>query len=244
MNALAKFTATEARLLLRDPMTWSVAVFLPTAILLILGTVLGPHRPDPALGGQRFIDLFVPSLLVITLATMSVNTLTIRLATYREKGVLRRLATVPVRPSTLLVAQIVIAAVTALLGAGLLVVAANLAFAVPIPEHLPGFVAAFGLGMAAMLALGLLVGAVAPNASAATGVGLTIFFTTMFVGGVYLPRFLLPEFIVAISAYVPPGVEAIQDAWLGTAPALLPLGIMAVITVVAGAAAARLFRWE
>ena len=63
-------------------------------------------------------------------------------------------------------------------------------------------------------------------------------------GGVYLPRWLLPEVVVQIGDFTPPGVQAMLDAWLGVTPQLLPLVIMAAITVVAGAAAARLFRWE
>ena len=61
----------------------------------------------------------------------------------------------------------------------------------------------------------------------------------------YLPRVFLPDILKQLGEFAPPGVQAIQDAWLGTASVqLMPLGIMALITVVAGAAAARLFRWE
>ena len=53
----------------------------------IFGVDLRPPEPDPALGGLRFIDVFVPSLVVITVGTLGIQTLPIRLATYREKGV-------------------------------------------------------------------------------------------------------------------------------------------------------------
>jgi ABC-2 type transport system permease protein len=66
----------------------------------------------------------------------------------------------------------------------------------------------------------------------------------MFLGGVYLPRFLLPDVVNRIGAYVPPGVQGLQDAWLGSPIELAPLAIMAGITVVAGTIAARTFRWE
>ena len=36
----------------------------------IFGSIFGPTEPDPALGGRRFIDVFVPSLVVITLGTL------------------------------------------------------------------------------------------------------------------------------------------------------------------------------
>ena len=98
--------------------------------------------------------------------------------------------------------------------------------------------------MSSLFALGLLVAAVAPTSGVANAMIWPIFIAVMFLGGVYLPRWLLPEAVVKIGDFTPPGVQAMLDAWLGTAPQLLPLVIMAAITVVAGTAAARLFRWE
>lgn len=71
-----------------------------------------------------------------------------------------------------------------------------------------------------------------------------LFLLTMFLGGVYLPRFLLPDFLVRVGDYTPPGVQALLDAWTGTAPQPLHLVTMAVVALVAGTVAARLFRWE
>ena len=100
-------------------------------ILLIFGSMFGPQEPDPAFGGLRFIDVFVPSLIVITIGTLGIQTLPIRLATYREKGILRRLSTTPAHPSALLAAQLVIYFVTAVIALVILVVVANVAFGVP-----------------------------------------------------------------------------------------------------------------
>jgi ABC-2 type transport system permease protein len=66
----------------------------------------------------------------------------------------------------------------------------------------------------------------------------------MLLGGVYVPRAFLPEIMITIGEFTPPGVQGLQDAWLGTAPALLPLMVLAGITLVGGAVASRLFRWE
>lgn len=240
MTRLAKITIVETKLLFRDPSTWAVAVLLPTLILGILGIILA----DVSFGDQRFIDLFVPSLMVITLATLGVNSLPIRLATYREKGVLRRLATTPVKPATLLVAQLAIHMVVAVAAVGLLIIVGKLAFGVPLPRHLLGFLAAFFLGMSSLFALGLLVAAVAPTARAGGALALPMYFLAMFLGGTYLPRWFLPDFLVRIGDYTPPGVQALLDAWMGTAPQAPQLATMAVITAAAGVAAARLFRWE
>jgi ABC-2 type transport system permease protein len=61
---------------------------------------------------------------------------------------------------------------------------------------------------------------------------------------VFLPRTLLPDLLVTIGTYTPPGVQALQDAWTGAGPQPLQLVIMAAVAGVAGLVAARIFRWE
>src|SRR5262249_26122795 len=136
MTELAKITRLETKLFFREAATWIIALVLPTFILLVIGAILAPHKPDKAFGGQRFIDVFVPSLVVITLATLGVNALPIRLATYREKGVLRRLSTTPIHPVKLLTAQLVINMSVAVAAVLLLIIVGRLAFQIPIPRHL------------------------------------------------------------------------------------------------------------
>ena len=71
------------------------------------------------------------------------------------------------RSVALLVAQLAINVVVAVGGLLVLIVVGNLAFEVPLPQHLLGFAAAFLLGMSSLFALGLLVAAVAPSSTAA-----------------------------------------------------------------------------
>jgi len=243
MKEMRALIVSEAKLLLRDPISWLAAIALPSAILLIFGAVF-PPQPDPALGGQRWLDLFVPSLLVITTATLGIQTLPIRLATYREKGVLRRLSTTPAHPARLLAAQLVIYAATAIIGMVVLLITGQVAFGIPLPANPIGYVVAFVVGVAALFAIGLVIAAFAPTSRAATAIAIPMFFLVMFLGGVYLPRFLLPEVLVRIGDFTPPGVQGLQDAWLGAAPQVLPLIGMAAITLVAGFVAVRVFRWE
>ena len=243
MTAFRALVLSEARLLLRDPVTLLAAVVLPSVVLLLFGGVFG-NDPDPALGGRRWIEMFVPSLVVITVGTLGIQTLPVRLATYREKGVLRRLGTTPVHPAALLTAQLVLYAATSVVALVLLIGVASVAYDIPFPRDLAGYVAAFLLGMTSLFAIGLLLAAVAPSARAATSIAIPLFFAVMFLGGVYMPRALLPEIVQRIGEFTPPGVPALTDAWLGTAPQLAPLAAMAIGTVVVGALATRLFRWE
>jgi ABC-2 type transport system permease protein len=87
---------------------------------------------------------------------------------------------------------------------------------------------------------------VAPGARAANGIGMSLFFPSMFLAGVYVPREVLPPVLQHVSDLTPLGatVQALRDTWVGHPPRPLHLAIMAGYAVVAGAAAARLFRWE
>lgn len=256
MSTLWKTTLVEGKLFLREPMSVGFGVLFPTAIMLILGAVPALREPSVEFDGARFVDGWAPTALVMGLAIIGLQHIPTVLATYRENGILRRVSTTPVHPATILVAQLIVALAAALTAAAILIVSAWLVLDVPLPQHLLGFVLAFVSGFGALLAIGLLIAAVAPNVRAANGVAILAFMLVMFVGGVYVPRFLMPEFLVRLGDYTPPGVQSLLDTWSSntavaaavgaeaTGAQPLQLGIMALIAVAAGWTAARLFRWE
>ena len=239
-----QITRVEAKLILREPTYLIVGLLLPTLVLVAIGLLFAPHKADPELGGARWIDLFVPSMVVMTLAVLGINALPIRFAQYRELGVLRRLSTTPASPAALLFAQLAIHVAMAVAGVVLLMVVGTVMFQIPLPQAPLGFLLAFVLGMGSLYALGLLIAAIAPTTAVANALVWPLFVAVMFLGGVYLPRVLLPEFLQRLGDFTPPGVQALLDAWAGTMPAVLPLVVMAAIAGVAGVVAARSFRWE
>ena len=245
MHALRMATKTEARLLAREPLLLFFGLAFPTLLLVILALVPALSEPDPNFGGARFIDYFAPSIIVLTLAMVALQGMANVLATYREQGVLRRLSVTPVSPTIVLVAQLIVNLVIAVTSTALVAIVGRVAFGVPLPQHLLGFVAAFLAGITALFGIGMVIAAVSPTARVAQGLATMAYLVVIFFGGVMLPRFLLPDVIVTLGAYVPPGVQPLLDAWIGAAPPRgLHLLIMAGVAVVAAAAAARLFRWE
>lgn len=244
MNTFAKITATETKLLLRTPLMAIAGLLLPTAVLLAVGAIPGMTEPSPAAGGYRFIDAWVPSLVVISLAMLALQSIPAAVATYREQGVLRRLATTPVHPVNLLGAQLLIHVVVALAGIGLVLAAAHAAYDVPMPKHPLQFLLTLLLGTVSMFSFGLLAAAIARTAKAAGGFALVAFIPTMFFGGVYLPRALLPVVLQRVGDYLPPGTQPLQDAWVGTGVQPLQLLVLAGFAVIGTALAAKLFRWE
>lgn len=241
---MSKILLTEAKLTLRSPFWLVGGILLPSAVLFGVGFIPGMSEPSEVTGGHRFIDLWVPSLVVISIAMLALQGIPAAVATYREQGVLRRLATTPVHPRNLLAAQLIVHVVISLAGIMLMLGLADAVFDVPLPKHPLLFLVTLLLGMTSVFSLGLIAAAVARTSKSAGGLAMIAFVPIMFFGGVYLPRPLLPEVLRRIGDYVPPGTQPLQDAWVGTGVQPLQLAALAGFAVIGTALATKLFRWE
>jgi ABC-2 type transport system permease protein len=246
MHRFAELTLTELKLFLRDPTALFFAVIFPPLLLGILGAIPSFREPSQDLGGQRVIDLYVPITIALVLAMLAISVVPTYLATYREKGILRRLATTPVRPSGLLLAQLAMGMGMALLAVTLVLGVGIVAFDTAVPQQLLGYLAALVLAAAASFAVGLLIAAVAPSGKAASGIGTILFFPMMFLAGLYFPREVMPAVLRRIGDFTPlgAGVQALQDATTGAWPQPLHLAVLAAFAIGASLLAAKLFRWE
>src|SRR6202022_523769 len=171
MTSIFKMTLTELKLFLRDPMSVFFSIAFPTLLIVILGSVPAFREPRKDIGGLRVIDLYVPISITVALAMLALSAVPTYLATYREKGILRRLRTTPVPPSRLLLAQMVMSLLMAVVAVALLIAVSRVAFEVAVPRQLIGFALAFVLSAAALFGIGLVVAALAPNGRAATSIG-------------------------------------------------------------------------
>jgi ABC-2 type transport system permease protein len=246
VSALSRLTATETRLFFREPMVVFFALAFPAILLVILGAVPAFREPEESLGGLRVIDLYVPIVVALGLAVFALSGLSQLLATYREKGVLRRMRTTPAKPSLMLGAQLLMSTMLSVVTMIVVLAVGRLVFDVRLPRLLPAYLTGYVLAATAMFAIGLLVAALAPNGKSAGAIGTVLFFPIAFFAGLWIPRDSMPDALRTVSDFTPlgAGVQALQDATTGAWPQLLPLAVMLGWTVVAGALAARCFRWE
>ncbi|WP_152364312.1 ABC transporter permease [Microlunatus speluncae] len=245
MKALRKLIFTEFLLFVRAPESVFFVPGLPLLLVIVFGTILNPAGTPEELRGP-LLSYFPAMVLVLTLAIMSILIMPSTLAGYREKGILRRLATTPTRPAMVLVAQLVVSGGMALATLLLVTLVGHFAFDWSLPAHLGAVAVAFVLGVLALLALGLLVAAVSRTGNAATGIGLFVFFPSLFLSGVALPTEAMSPELARISQFTPLGatMQGLRDAWGGTFPEQGHLLALVLITVVCGAGAIKLFRWE
>jgi len=250
-RVLRRVTAVEGRLALREPSNVFFAVLFPAVLLAVLGLAMpwgsAPYsEDDPLLSRINGITGYTPVVLTLAVGTVALSVYPITIATYRGTGVLRRLSTTPLPPSRLLVAQVLVN-VTALLVAAVLALAVGmLVVDVAAPER-PGVVlAGFLLAATSTFGVGSLIAARAPTAGAATGIGMTVYFVSLFFAGVWLPLPIMPEVVQQVAAWTPLGAgsQAMLDGWVGAGVPVRELLVMAGWTVVLVPLSARLFRWR
>jgi ABC-2 type transport system permease protein len=241
----------ESLLYLRDPAAWFFSLAFPTLLLTVLGLFMPwsdqPYDPsDPALAAINGITGYTPIVLSLAIATVAFTTFPTTMATYRQRGVLRRLSTTPVPPSRLLLAQVVV-------GVGVLAVAAALAvgvgrgaLGVSWPTEPATVLLAFALAATAAFGLGSLIAALAPTTGAATGAGMTVYFVSLFFGGVWFPLPLMPQVVQQIARFVPLGAasQAMTAGWAGQPFPTGQLVVLAAWSVLTIPLAGRLFRWS
>lgn len=246
MPALFRLTVVETRLFFREPIVVFFALAFSPILLVVLGLVPAMREPAPELGGMRLVSLYLPIVVAMGIALFSLSGLSQLFASYREKGVLRRMRTTPVKPTVLLGAQLLMA--TVLSAATMLVMLAigRLALDVSLPRQVLAYLVGYLLLALALFAIGLLVAALAPSSKSASAIGSLVFFPLAFFAGLWLPRAGMNDVLRTISDFTPlgAGVQALQDASAGDWPQLLHLAVLSAWALVAGGLATRFFRWE
>jgi ABC-2 type transport system permease protein len=247
MSAFSALTQTQFRVFLREPLAVFFGLVFPTVLLVVIGVAYpGATDPEPAFDGRSLVEVYAPTAVVLGLATMAVFLLPVALGGDRERGILRRLSTTPVHPRTLVTAHLAVQLAVVTLATVAAVLVGTLAFPISPPESPVWFIASFALGACSLLAVGLLIGSVAPTANTGQGIGMLLYFPLLFFAGVYIPIEVMPDGIRTISSYTPAGaaVQALSDSWTGSTPQTSSLLVMLAYAVVAGALAVRLFRWR
>ncbi|MEU3274549.1 ABC transporter permease [Saccharomonospora sp. NPDC006951] len=247
MSALRTLTAVEAKLFLRDPSAPVTVLGIPIALVVVFALIPAASEPSAEFGGNSVLaNLIAPLAVSILVAMLALTIFPTILSTYREKGVLRRIAASPVPPRTVLIAQLVVNVASAFVVVLLVVVAGTLVIGMEAPGNPAGLALSVALGTAALFSMGLLVAALAPTGRAAGAIGSAAFFPMLALGGVWVPKERLPEFLQHAADVLPMGAmyNAMRETWAGAAPQAMQLVAMAVFTVVCLALSARFFRWQ
>ncbi len=214
MSSLLALTTTELRLLIRD---WTVLVFafiFPPLVMLILAGVFGTQA-TVGFGWQNPEHYYVAASLGVPVIALGLLGLPVTLASYRERGVLRRLEAFGVTTANIVAAQAIVTAALVVIGAAAVLALAAPTYGIPRVAH-PGL-ALVGLAGATvtLVLVGIAIGLAVPSARAAQAIGLLAFFPLYLLGGGGPPKGAMTGVMHTISNALPSPIPAISDPWLG-----------------------------
>jgi ABC-2 type transport system permease protein len=243
MRLLAKLTWVEMKLFVREPISLVFTFAFPLVVLIVLFGVFG-SQPDYAFNYARPNDYYLASYVSVVIAAVSLVALPVHVATYRERGVIRRLRASSVPGIAVLGAQVMVALALVSAGTLVLLVAGIVGYDASLPDQPRETLVGFGISALAFLAVGFFLGNLARTARAAQAIGMLVFLPMWLLSGAGPPPEVLSDGLRTVADVLPLtyAVRAVQDPWLGLGANTTALAAMAVLLVVATVAALRVVR--
>ncbi|HEY3868318.1 MAG TPA: ABC transporter permease [Actinocrinis sp.] len=239
-GATRRLVRTELSLIRRDPLTLTFVFVFPVITMLIIGGSFGT-KPNPGFDGTDPSHWYVASYLTVVIAATGLITMPVHLASYRERGVLRRFAAAGFPHWSFALAELVVGLSAIAVASAVLLAVAAPVYGIPHLQQPGRVLAAYALGSVAFIGIGVLLGSVLPSARAAQATGLILFFPSFLIGAGGPPPNVMGSAIRAVAGYLPLTrvTDAVRDPWLGIGSATTSLIVVAVLAVAASVAAMR-----
>jgi ABC-2 type transport system permease protein len=239
-GAAGRLMRTELKLMVREPLTLIFVLVFPVVTMLIIGGSFGT-TPTVAFDWVNPSQWYVASYLTVVIAATGLIMVPVHLASYRERGVLRRFAAAGFPRWSFALAEAVTGLVAIAVGAIALLAVAAPVYGLPTVHHPLRVALGFGLGSVAFVAIGVLLGTVLPSARSAQAVGMVLFFPSFLLGAGGPPPHVMGAQLRTIAGYLPltQVTDAVRDPWLGTGTATGSLLTVAGLAVAAVLLAAR-----
>jgi ABC-2 type transport system permease protein len=234
-----RLLAAELRLLGRDPLTLTFVLVFPIVTMLIIGGSFGT-QPDDAFPVNPS-HWYVASYFTVVIGATGLIMLPVHIASYRERGVLRRFAASGFPRWSFALAQLAIGLIAIAVAGVLLLAVAAPVYGVPHVESPLRVGAGILVGSLAFVSIGVLLGTLLPSARAAQAIGLLLFFPSFLLGVGGPPPAVMSDALSSIAAWLPLALanQAIREPWLGIGHATTALALTVAIGAVATALAAR-----
>ena len=239
-STVGRLVRTELSLMRRDPLTLTFVFVFPVVTMLIIGGSFGT-TPDEAFDGANPSHWYVASYLTVVIAATGLIMIPVHLASYRERGVLRRFAAAGFPRWSFAIAQLVVGLAAIAVSSAILLAIAAPVYGIPAMHEAPRVIVAFVMGALAFVSIGVLLGTVLPSARAAQAVGLILFFPSFLLGSGGPPPHVMGAALRTIANYLPVTrmTDAVRAPWLGLGSATASLVAVVALAVVATFAAVR-----
>lgn len=247
MKGLFKLSLVEFKLFTREFFAAFFTLVFPVMLLVFFGMIYGNEKTD-FFKGAGFVDIAVPSYTAMIIASSGLISITTIIASYREKGILRRLHATPLRPQTILSAHVFVIFIMTTLGMVLLIIAGKLIYNMQFEGNLFSVTAGFTLSSMSFFSMGFLIAGLIPTARTAQATAMVLFYPMIFLSGATIPLEVLPENIQNFATILPLKhvVILLRGLWFGNnwGQYLLEVSVLTGILLIAIPISAKTFRWE
>ncbi len=247
MKSFLKMTWIELKLFFREPVGTFFTLVFPLMMLFLFGSIYG-NEPSPMFNGRGTLDISIPAYTALIISTSGLMSINITMSTYREKGILRRLQTTPVRPMMILAAQVIVVFLMTTLGMVLLILAGQLVYHVQFEGNAWSVFGGFVLSSLSFFGLGFILASLMPTARTAQIVGMVFLYPMMFLSGAGFPKELLPDSMKAISKFLPLTyvVNLLRGLWIGESWSQhwLDVTVLVGLLFIGVLVSSLIFKWE
>jgi ABC-2 type transport system permease protein len=248
-RGLWKLTWLEIKIFLREPLGALGTILIPVVIFVGLGRLAaGSRRGASSLADSGMVRVDLPVFAAVLIAISAVLSLVTIISIYREGGILKRLRATPLRPQTILAAQVVVKLLLTAVTLILMVLAGKRYYPVNVDVRVIDFTIALLISTASILSIGFVIASIVPTARFAQPIGAVILYPMLGLSGLFFPIAGLPPGLRAVARVLPLTytVSLLQGIWKGEAWSahMGDVGALAVVCVVCTALSAKVFRWE
>ncbi len=167
----------------------------------------------------------------------------------KKMGILRRLSTTPLRVWQYFLSTMIGQAAVGLISLAVMFVVAILVFNLRVVGNWVELVVYLVLSITMILGIGLALGGWAKNERQVAPLSNIVVFPMMFLSGTFFPRFMMPEWLQNISAFLPltpviDGIRLIATEGKHLIDILPQIGMVGAWMIVIYIIAFRVFRWE
>lgn len=167
----------------------------------------------------------------------------------KKRGVLRRIHTTPLKVWQYFVSSMISQSVIGLMSISLMFVVAITVFHLNLVGNIFALIAFVIFSIIMVYGIGLAVGGWAENENQSAPLVNLITFPMMFLSGTFFPRFLMPEWLQHLSAFLPltpviDGIRLIATEGQSLVQIAPQIGLISAWIVIIYLIAFRVFRWE
>ena len=196
-----------------------------------------------------YIDFIVPGIIAMVVMFGGLAGYSLEIATYREKGILRRIKVSPLSLTSFLAGGIATVLIFALIQTGVLLTLGVLAFGMNLGGNFFYMAFLVILGALSFLALGFLISSLTKNSRSAGMASQAITMPMMFLAGVFFPLEILPGALKVIARTLPLYYlgDALREVMINSASLAavwLDIVVLLGMGLLAFGIAVRFFRWE